>query len=366
MLNISHKKKLRKLLRDLVNTRSDKKNPAMTAFLKKALAENGWKNIKESGGNVWGKIGSGKIKLLYDIHSDTIPARNTGWNTEPFKAKFRNGYLYGRGAVDDKGPLAAAIFSGNFIRDSKNYSVYLLASDREEIDEGYGCRVFLRKEKETPDFVLISEPSDLRLIFGQRGRIEITLTARGIPAHGSMPEKGKNAIFIMNEALSALPKLKFKKIPPFTATTVTPTVIKSDGEGKNVLPLSCKVVLDIRMNHKESVGSLIKLLKKNLPRGIEIKAGKFCPAWLLQNENFALSAKTTFAEAYRKTAVPAYWKFCTNGSSYASKGIPVIGFGPGKPEMCHKKNENIKLADVEKAVDFFKLLPAKTSETVKC
>ncbi len=366
MLNGSHKKKLLKLLEDLVNIRSDKKNPAMTAFLKKALRENGWKNIKESGGNVWGKLGSGKIKLLYDIHSDTITARNTLWNTDPFKAEFKNGYLYGRGAVDDKGPLAAAIFSGNFIPDSKNYSVYLLASDREEIDEGYGCRTFLRKEKKKPDFVLISEPSDLRFIFGQRGRVEITLTARGIPAHGSMPEKGKNAIFLMNEALSSLAKLRFRSVPPFTATTVTPTVIKSDGEGRNVLPLSCSVLLDIRINHKESVSSLIRILKKKLPRGIEIKAGGFCPAWLLKNKNYALAAKKTFAEAYGKTTTPAYWKFCTNGSSYAAKGIPVIGFGPGKPELCHKKNENIKLADVEKAVEFFKILPQHVADSAKC
>jgi len=357
MLNNSHKKNLRKLLKDLVNIRSDKKNPAMTAFLKKSLKQNGWKNIKESGGNVWGRIGSGKTKLLYDIHSDTITAKNIGWGTEPFKAQFKKGYLYGRGAVDDKGPLAGAIFSGNFIKDSKDYSVYLLASDREEIDEGYGCRTFIRKEKKKPDFVLISEPSDLRLVFGQRGRIEITLTAGGIPAHASMPEKGKNAIFLMNKTLSALAKLKFRKVPPFTPTTITPTIIKSSGEGKNVLPLSCSVLLDIRMSHKESIRSLVGMLKKNLPRGIHIKTGKFCPAWLLKNKNLAIASKKTFAEAFSKPPVPAYWKFCTNGSSYASMDIPVIGFGPGKPEMCHKKNENIKLADVEKSVDFFKLFP---------
>ncbi|MBA3066696.1 M20/M25/M40 family metallo-hydrolase [bacterium] len=366
MLNGTHKKKLRKLLEDLVNIRSDKKNTAMAAFLKKALGENGWKNIKDSGGNVWGRIGSGKIKLLYDIHSDTITARNTGWNTDPFRAEFKDGHLYGRGAVDDKGPLAAAIFSGNFLKNLAGCCVYLLASDREEIDEGYGCRTFLRQEKIKPDFVIISEPSDLRLIFGQRGRVEITLTAPGVPAHGSMPEKGKNAILLMNTALASLAKLRFKKIHPFTATTVTPTVIKSEGEGNNVLPLSCSVLLDIRLNHKESVASLIKILKKNIPREIDIKAKNFCPAWLLKNKSFSLAARKTFAEAYGKAPTPAYWKFCTNGSEYASNGIPVIGFGPGKPELCHKKNENIKLADVEQAVDFFKVLPRQITGFVKC
>lgn len=355
-------KNLRKLVENLVNIRSDKKNPAMTAFLKKALRENGWKNIREHGGNVWGSIGTGKTKILYDIHSDTIPARKAGWRGDPFTARFQNGRLYGRGSVDDKGPLGAAIFSGNFIKNSKDYRVYLLASDREETDEGYGCRVFLRKEKVKPDFVLISEPSDMKLIFGQRGRIEITLTARGIPAHGSMPEKGKNAISMLNGALNSLSKLKFGSVPPFTATTVTPTVIKSEGEGKNVLPLSCSVLLDIRINHKESVGSLIKILKKNLPREIKIEAGKFCPAWLLKDHNYAVAAKKTFTQAYGKTAAPAYWKFCTNGSSYASKGIPVIGFGPGKPQLCHKKNENIKMSDIERSVEFFRMLPSHIAD----
>jgi len=351
-------KDLRKMTENLINIRSDKKNPSMAAYLKKALRQNGWKNITGHGGNVWGSIGSGKIKILYDIHSDTITARRDGWLSDPFTAATRGGRLYGRGSVDDKGPLAAAIFSGNFIEDSKDYKVYLLASDREETDEGYGCRMFLKKEKFKPDFVLISEPSDMKLIFGQRGRIEVTLTARGIPAHGSMPEKGKNAISMMNSALSSLSKLTFRQVPPFTATSIAPTVIKSEGEGKNVLPLNCRLLLDIRINHRESVASIIKALKKQLPRGIEIKAGKFCPAWLLQNKTYAQAAKKTFRQAYGKTAAPSYWKFCTNGSSYASKGIPVIGFGPGKPQLCHKKNENIKISDIEKSVIFFRLLPS--------
>jgi acetylornithine deacetylase/succinyl-diaminopimelate desuccinylase-like protein len=261
--------------------------------------------------------------------------------------------------------LAAAIFSGNFIRDSKDYKVYLLAADKEETNEGYGCRVFLKTEKVKPDFVLISEPSDLQLVFGQRGRIEITLTARGTPAHGSMPEKGKNAILMLNEAISAIGKIKFRALPPFTATTIAPTVIKSEGEGKNVLPLSCSVLLDIRMNHRESAESIIQILRRTLPEGIDIKTGNFCPAWLLQNADYARAAKKTFAQAYGKNARPAYWKFCTNGSSYASRGIPVIGFGPGKPELCHKKNEHIKTADIEKAVNFFRLLPSRIAEAEK-
>ncbi len=196
MLNGSHKKKLLKLLEDLVNIRSDKKNPAMTAFLKKALRENGWKNIKESGGNVWGKLGSGKIKLLYDIHSDTITARNTLWNTDPFKAEFKNGYLYGRGAVDDKGPLAAAIFSGTFLTLLKNTSFVCSLPTERKLTKATAAGLFSVKKKRSRILSLYPNLPICALFSGREAGLK-SLSPRGeFPRTALCRKKGRTPFFL--------------------------------------------------------------------------------------------------------------------------------------------------------------------------
>lgn len=356
--NVSCRNRLRKLLAELISIKTYYKNPEIVSFLKKALKNNGWKNIKESGGNVWGRIGRGKTVVIYDVHSDTIRADERLWQFAPFKATFRKGFIYGRGAADDKGPLAAAIYSGNFIRGSAGYTVYLLVSTKEETDEGWGFRFFRREEKVKPDFAVISEPSGLKLALGQRGRVEVIFDIPGVPAHASMPEKGKNALDLMSASLREVKKIKFRKIKPFSLTTITPTVVSTTGDGKNVLPNRCRVFFDVRINHRDTVQSIVKKISDvTRRRGIKIKTGKFCPAWVLKNKVLLTASRAAYRQVFGTFPKPFYWKFCTNGSEYAASGIPVIGFGPGDPAMAHKRDEKIKFSDVEKAVGFFAALP---------
>jgi len=348
---------LKKLLAELISIKTSYSNPEIVRFLKKALKANGWKNIKAAGGNVWGSIGTGKIKIVYDIHSDTIRAGNKAWKTDPFKAVIKGERIYGRGAVDDKGPLASAIFAGNFIKSAAGCKIYLLASDREEVDEGYGCRVFIKKEKVKPDYAVVAEPSGLKLAIGQRGRAEFNLIAAGIPAHGSTPEKGKNAVYVISDAVNKIKKIKFKRVPPFSNTIVTPTVLNSQGDGINALPALCGLYLDVRINHKDRVPDIRKKILKIIPRGISVKTGRVCRAWLLKNRSLVKASREAYKKVFGFAPVPYYWGFCTNGSEYVERGIPVVGFGPGAPDMAHRDNEMIKFSEVEKAVKFFTALP---------
>ena len=329
----------------------------MASFLRKALKENGWRNIRSASGNAWGSIGNGPKAVVYDIHSDTVKAESPAWKTDPFKAVFKKGRIYGRGAVDDKGPLASAIFAGNFIKAPQGYKIYLLASDREETDEGYGFRVFLEEEKRKPAFAVVSEPSGLKLALGQRGRTEFTLVAEGIPAHGSTPEKGKNAVYMISEAAEKIKKIRFRRIRPFANTIVTPTVLGTRGDGVNALPSACSLYLDVRINHKDKVPVVRKAISRAVGREIKIETGRTCSAWLLKDRKLLAASRAAYGKVFGSDPKPYYWGFCTNGSEYAECGIPVIGFGPGDPGMAHMDNEMINFADVEKAAEFFAALP---------
>ncbi len=354
----SDRKKVAELLKGLVRIRSDGRETSIVPFLKKALRENGWDCVKTAEGSVWGRIGSGKKILLYDIHSDTVKADERMWKNPPFGATVKGGFLYGRGAVDDKGPLASAIFSGNFIRKRRGISVYLLAAAAEERAEGFGFRTFLKYEKKKPDFALISEPSSLNLAVGQRGRFELTVSLPGIPAHGSMPERGKNAIYAAAEFLEKVKKIKFAANPPFPPVSVAPTIVKTSGDGRNVLPNSCEILFDVRISHKDNPEALKRKIMKFAPLTSSSKIAKFCSAWLLSAKDpFRGMCEEAYLKVFGRRPKPYHWKFCTNASEYVRHGIPVAGFGPGAPEEAHKKDEKISLKEVEKAVGFFAALP---------
>ncbi|MCD6412715.1 MAG: M20/M25/M40 family metallo-hydrolase [Elusimicrobia bacterium] len=352
------RKEILALLKKLVEIRTDRKNAEIVPFLRRSLRENGWKNIKSARGSVWGKIGSGKRILVYDIHSDTVKADSSQWKYPPFKATIREGFLYARGAVDDKGPLASAIFSGNFIKAKPGIAVYLLAAAAEEKDEGFGFRTFLKYEKVRPNFALVSEPSSLNLAVGQRGRFEMLVSFRGIPAHGSMPEKGRNAIYSAADLLMKSRKLKFKKRPPFPPASATPTIVKTSGDGKNVLPNSCEILFDVRISPRDDPECVKNKILGKMSPTVQAKVGKFCPAWVLPRESsFRRMCEKAYKNAFGKFPRPYYWKFCTNASEYAKMKIPVAGFGPGAPEEAHRRNEKISLVEVEKAVAYFAALP---------
>jgi len=350
-------KKLKKLLFNLISLKTYTKNPEAVSFLKKALKENGWKNIKEFKGNVWGEIGSGKTKIIYDAHYDTIRAIPHRWEHHPFKPVIKNGFIYGRGSVDDKGILASMIYSGNFIK-GENCKIYMLASANEESDEGFGLRMFFKKEKIKPDYALIGEPSNLNFVSGQRGRIEVILESAGIPAHASNPQKGKNPIYEILKSIEKIKNIKFKKVSPFPPSSIEPTVIKTVGDGVNAIPEKCVAVFDMRINHVEDIHLIKNLIEKNVPRGIKIKFRKYEPAWMLsKNDIFYNIGVNAYKKAFGKYPRPYYWRFCTNGSEYAKNNIRVAGFGPGDPDMAHRINERIKFEDMLKAVSFYAALP---------
>ena len=325
-------------------------------------------------GSVVGRIGSGKKKILYDAHIDTVGVADLdNWKTDPFKAVEKNGIIYGRGAVDDKGCVAAMIYAGARIKNDpalkfhrqNDFSLYVSASVQEEVAEGYGINFLLKKTiRERPDCVIIGEPSDLKIIRGHKGRAEIKLTIKGRSSHASIPEKGQNAIYkalpVLNNIIALNKKYQQQKPTELGRPVISVTYIETRNASLNTIPDNCSIYLDRRTIENENKKKITAELKKISAGNTKIDyLKKYFNAWVLPEKHpLVQTAVATYQKVFQKNPEVALWPFCTNGSfTMGERKIPTIGFGPGKEEYCHSANEQISFWAVLEAIKFYSLFP---------
>lgn len=307
--------------------------------------------------------------LLFDAHTDTVGiAPGSVWTREPFGAEIADSYLYGRGAADMKGALAAMLHAAASVDKSRLAGkVVVSASVMEEVYEGGALKTVMDEVK--PDFVVIGEASELNLVRGGRGRAEIHLETIGKPSHSSSPHLGVNAIHLMMKVIQAVDKLKLGEHPLLGSGILALTdIISEPYPAYSVIPVRCKATYDRRLLPGETVeGVLVDITSLPELRGINfnakiaeaehltytgklLQAYKFFPAWELEESHpFVQSALRGLRASGLDPNMRAY-RFCTNAAySIGEAGVPTIGFGPCAEGDAHVVDEKISLDDLEKA-----------------
>jgi len=325
-------------------------------------------------GSVIGRIGKGKTKILYDAHIDTVNIGDRNkWSFDPYKGKYEEEIIYGRGACDDKGCVASMLYGGRLIKElglEGDYTLYFTASVREEIHEGLGLKHIIEKKGVRPDYVLIGEPSGLNIGYGHKGRIELKITARGKSCHAAIPQRGKNAIYEMAPIVSRIERLNkcLKAKEPLGKGVIAVTRIETNNASLNTVPDDCTIYLDRRTTLGETRGKVIKELKSILG-GSKAKVEvlkhengqeKYYPGWILDEDHpLILAGIKTYQALFDKNPEIKTWPFCTNGSyTMGMKKIPTMGFGPGDPRYAHSIDERIKADDLVPAAAFYALFPS--------
>jgi putative selenium metabolism hydrolase len=327
-------------------------------------------------GSIYGK-NSGK-KLLLDAHIDTVDVPEPDkWTQDPFGGEIVGGKLYGRGATDMKGALAAMICgAASFAQEiDKDFSgeIHVSGVVHEECFEGIAAGNVAAMIN--PDFVVIGEASELNLKVGQRGRAEIVFEVYGKPAHSANPSKGINAVYKAAELIERVRELKMPYDGKLGWGILELVDIKSSPyPGASVVPDYCRITYDRRLLVGETRESVLKPLKDlldemslqdkefsaevSLARGIEkcwtgkdITGERFFPGWNFEErEGYVQKALTGLFEEGLNPKIAQY-SFCTNGSFYAGEaGIKTIGFGPSVEGLAHTIDEYINLGQIEKAV----------------
>ena len=178
--------------------------------LKRTMLQKGFDEVTvDDYGNVVGRI-TGKrpgYRVLFDGHIDTVPVGNeSDWKHRPFEPAVEDGRLYGRGASDMKGAVAAFTAAAGFYAEDLDRDfpgeIFVAGVVHEECFEGIAARRVSAFVK--PDFVVIGEATELNVNIGQRGRAELMIETVGRPAHSANPEKGVNAVYKMCRTVEAL------------------------------------------------------------------------------------------------------------------------------------------------------------------
>jgi acetylornithine deacetylase/succinyl-diaminopimelate desuccinylase family protein len=305
--------------------------------------------------NVIGKFTSrgAKHSVAFAPHTDTVSV--AGMTIDPFAAEIRDDKLYGRGACDTKGSLAAMLAAlANAVRQKEfregDLDVYFYALMGEE-SGNHGAKA-LAESGFKVDFAVAGEPTEGRIVYTHKGALSCKVVTRGRSVHGSMPEKGVNAIGKMTGVVQYLlgdyTRTLAKTVDPVLgAPTVNVGTIRG-GTQSNIVPDYCEIEVDRRTVPGEIHEEILTTLRERFhqfPVTTEILSD--CPPLRTDPQNLFVRRLAEATGNPKNTLVGAPW-FCDAGI-LAQYGIPAVAFGPGSIAQAHTANEFVEWKEVLRA-----------------
>jgi len=332
-------------------------------------------------GTVVGRVGSGPFTILMDGHVDCVGVGDpASWSFDPFAGKLEAGEVWGRGAVDELPAIACMAYGARILKERgvpEGVSVYLTASVMEEECDGYCMLHLIEREGIRPDVVVLGEPTDLDVYRGHRGRLEATITTRGVSAHGAHAERGVNALYKAAPIISDVEALNGRLAHDdfLGSGSVIVSCVDCTTPSLNAVPDKATIYLDRRLTVGETVESAIAELR-SLPHlgDAEVKLSqyeatswtgeraaqeKFYPTWVLaEDHDLVRGVVAAAAEVLDAPPAVSRWHFSTNGVATMGRlGIPTVGFAPGREELAHTTEEHVRVEDLITATAVYSLIP---------
>jgi putative selenium metabolism hydrolase len=304
-------------------------------------------------------------RILFDAHMDVVPVPDPqDWRYDPFGGEIHEDKIWGRGASDMKGPLAAAVVSlGHIPRQDFQGTIIVSTSVHEEKHEGAALQRVM--EISHPDFVVICEPNGSTLGIGQKGRAGMTIDVRGKPAHSSVPHLGDNAIY---KAVDIITRLRQMPLPSndLLGKGIMEIIdgVSRPYPSRSTVPVGFFMHYDRRLMQgetQESVLQSVRTVVADIPdcevefQQIELDTYTnkklvevdFHPGWVIEKDSpLVMKAHKGLAGA---GIAPEYStaQFCTNGSYSAGiANIPTIIFGPSSGLLAHCQDEYIAISEL--------------------
>ncbi|GAB3386215.1 succinyl-diaminopimelate desuccinylase [Lysobacter fragariae] len=318
--------------------------------------------------NLWATHGQGEPTLVLLGHTDVVPpGSRDAWDSDPFVPEVRDGVLYGRGAADMKGSVAAFVIAlERFVAAHPKHRgrVALLLTSDEEGDAIDGVRRvadLFRERGERIDWCVTGEPSSTAklgdlLRVGRRGTLSATLAVRGIQGHVAYPEKARNPI---HQAMPALAELAARRwdhgYETFPPTSFQISNINAGTGANNVIPGELKVLFNLRYNPNWRAAQLEEQCEAVLKQhGLE-----YAVHWHRGGEPFHTPEgplRAAAREVLARFAGAAPEESTGGGTSdarfIAPLGAQCIEIGPVNASI-HKVNEHVSVADLEALPDLY-------------
>jgi succinyl-diaminopimelate desuccinylase len=311
--------------------------------------------------------GSGnRPALIFSAHMDTVSAGEVPWMFPPFSGTLHESKVYGRGAADMKGGLAAMAqaavilaqsgipLGGDLIVAFSYDETYGLQGARRLVESGY---------LEGAGAVLVSEPSTLDVFIAEKGALWLKCRVQGKTAHGSMPHLGQNAILEMVRFLHRVEEhldLSTEPHPLLGESTFTVGTIQG-GVAINVIPDACEAQLDIRLvpglDHREVVRRVRELGEGRVE--VEVLDWKE-PVESDPNAEIVGLSLQVVEEITGQPRSPRGVSYYTDGTVIAnSLQIPMVIVGPADTGMTHQPNEYVEVSRLVEAVKIYLLIATR-------
>jgi len=313
---------------------------------------------------IYKKFGEGE-HLCFAGHVDVVPAGTKGWETNPYEAVEKDGYIYGRGAQDMKSGLAAFTQAVKETQDFKGTLSLLLTSDEE--GEGINGTIkvleFLENNEMLPDAVVVAEPTCEETFgdaikVGRRGSINGYLTLNGKQGHAAYPEKAINPIHNISKILGDMAGVDLDDGDEFFAPSkFVVTDIRSGMQVTNVTPNELQMMFNVRNNTKTTQAEIIDFVAKHF-EGLDYELRLTQGSYPFKTDTDTKLVKRIDEAIESVTGIKP--KHSTAGGTsdarfIAPLGVAVIEFGV-RNDTIHSVNERTTRKEVEDLYGVFKSL----------
>jgi acetylornithine deacetylase ArgE len=312
----------------------------------------------------WDSPGA-KRTLVFEAHQDTVPTDNM--TIDPFGASVENGRLYGRGACDIKGGMAAMLAAfARLVREKpRGAASVIMACTVDEEHTSLGVHKLVAEGLKA-DMAVVAEPTQLQIVNAHKGAVRWQVHTSGRSCHSSAPEKGSNAIYAMGRVLVAIERyaewLRGSRIDPLLGPPTLSVGRIEGGTSVNTVPDRCRIEIDRRLISGEppqaAPGDLSAFLRRELGGlgglGADVpfectEASMSMPALSAEHSAELVDrlgqAIDAVAGSHRVFAVP----YGTDAATISAAGIPSVVFGPGDIARAHTCDEWVPLDEVASA-----------------
>jgi len=324
--------------------------------------------------NFWARRGTEAPLLCFAGHTDVVPAGDLKqWQSEPFQPEVRDGRLFGRGAADMKGSIAAMVTAcERFITDNPEYPgsiAFLITSDEESIAVDGTRRVIetLQARNESIDYCIVGEPSSNEVLGdiirnGRRGSLNGTLTVHGTEGHVAYPDLASNPIHHFMPALAELCAVEWDQGNDYFPPTSFQISNIHAGEGtNNVVPGEMKALFNFRFSTEVT----FELLQQQTEAIFNRHYSDYSIEWQLSGNPF-ITEEGILTEAVKQaiyTVTRVETELSTGGGTsdgrfIAPAGAQVVEIGPCN-KTIHKANEEVLVDDLERLSQIYEAILAK-------
>lgn len=313
--------------------------------------------------NLWAERGqAGRPLLCFAGHTDVVPSGPEGsWATPPFEPTAREGYLYGRGAADMKGALAAMVTAAErFVASHPRHDArlaFLFTSDEEgaAVDGTQRVMEWLGSRGQRIDWCIVGEPSSEQVVgdtlrVGRRGSLSAWLTVHGIQGHVAYPELAENPIHALAPALAELAAHRWDEgNAHFSPTSFQVSNLNAGTGAPNVIPGELKMRFNIRWSTEQTLEGLQAKVRAILDRhrlrySIEWKVAGL--PFLTRPGRLIDVATEAIREVAGVDPALSTGGGTSDGRFIAPTGAQVVELGVAN-RTIHKVNEEVRIADLE-------------------